>query len=493
MARVTKIESRRKAAPKRVAAYCRVSTDKDAQLYSLENQMNAFQFQLAQRQDWELVDIYADEGRSGTSLKHRARFLEMLEDCKAGKIDYIITKSVSRFARNTVDTLTTVRELQQYGVHVFFEKENIDTADSFSEMLLTIMASFAQEESRSISENVKWAIRKRFEAGEEVKVPLYGFCHRDKELYIIVEEEAAVVRQVFEQYVHGALPLEIMRDMSARGISPPAGNCWKRLQIDRMLKNEKYVGDSLLQKTYIENHLDHRQIRNKGQVPMFRVENAHAAIVDRHLFQQAQKIMELRKVSGGNSTYPYGTMLRCPHCGKILLHGSLNNFYYRGEKIQNGGWGCYGPGCCGRYLLIQNVLDRALLSAYMEKHGQEQHKVDFYWLDDTVEEILLGENRLTILWRDGETSAVPMDFAGERYFPSRYACFYNAFLERIRKGEKKNKYRFLMGLEQEEKERANHKDPRKTGNAASAGGGLLPGEHQIGSPGEQPGSAAGGI
>lgn len=493
MARVTKIEARRKVVFKRVAAYCRVSTEKDAQLYSLENQMKAFRFQLARRQDWKLVGIYADEGRSGTSLKHRARFLEMLEDCKAGKIDYIITKSVSRFARNTVDTLTTVRELQQYGVHVFFEKEGIDTADSFSEMLLTIMASFAQEESRSISENVKWAIRKRFEAGEEVKVPLYGFYHRDKELYLINEEEAAVVREVFERYVHGELPLEIMRDMTARSVKPPAGSCWKRLQIDRMLKNEKYIGDSLLQKTFIVDHLDHKQIRNTGQLPMFRVENAHAAIVDRHLFDQAQKILELRKVSGGNSAYPYGAMLRCPRCGKALIHGSLNNFYYAGEKIQNGGWGCYGPGGCGGYLLIQNVLDRALLSAYREKYGQEKPRVDFYWLDDTLEAILPGEDRLTLRWRDGETGAVPLDFAGERYHPGPYSRFYNDYLERIRRGEKKNKYRFLMGLEQEEEKNENHKDPRKTGGAAATGGGVLPGEHQAGGPGKQSGSPAGGL
>ena len=172
MSNVTRIEHPKAGAVKRVAAYCRVSTDKDAQKESLENQMAAFRVQLAQRSDWQMADLYVDEGLSGTSMKHRVKFLEMIEDCKAGKIDYIITKSVSRFARNTVDTLTTVRKLKEYGVYVYFEKEDIDTADSLSEMILTIMASFAQEESRSISENVKWGIRKRFEAGKEVKVPL---------------------------------------------------------------------------------------------------------------------------------------------------------------------------------------------------------------------------------------------------------------------------------------------------------------------------------
>jgi DNA invertase Pin-like site-specific DNA recombinase len=202
MKTVTKIEQPKAASRKRVAAYCRVSTDKDAQLESLENQMEAFRFRAAQRGDWDLVQIYADEGLSGTSVRGRVQFQQMIEDCKTGTIDYVITKSISRFARNTVDTLQTVRELQSYGVQLFFEKEGIDTADSLSEMVLTIMASFAQEESRSISENVKWGIRKRFEAGHEVKVPLYGFYHDDDELFLIQEDEAAVVQEIFARYVH---------------------------------------------------------------------------------------------------------------------------------------------------------------------------------------------------------------------------------------------------------------------------------------------------
>ena len=443
---VTRIEQPKAAYRKRVAAYCRVSTDHEAQLDSLENQMETFRFRAAQRGDWDLVNIYADEGLSGTSLKGRVQFQQMIEDCKAGKIDYIITKSISRFARNTVDTLQTVRELQGYGVQVYFEKEGIDTADSLSEMVLTIMASFAQEESRSISENVKWGIRKRFEAGHEVKVPLYGFYHTDDELFLIQEDEAAIVREVFERFVHGEAPAVIMDDMIARGVKPPAGKCWKRLQIDRMIKNEKYAGDVVLQKTYIENHLTHKQIRNHGDLPKFRVENAHEAIVDRHIFEQAQKIMAMRNVAVGNSTYPYGEMLRCPHCGKPLVHGSLNNFYYDGEKIQNGGWGCYSEGGCGDYLIIQNVLDEAMIKAYEEKYGRKKETVEFYWLDDTVEEIQLSEDRVTIKWRDGETSVVEMDFSEKRYSPSRYSVFYNDYLDRIRCGEKKNKYKFLMGL-----------------------------------------------
>ena len=449
MRTVTRIEQPRSESCKRVAAYCRVSTDKDAQLESLENQMAAFNMRIAMHPGWQLANLYVDEGLSGTSMKQRVQFRQMIEDCKAGQIDYIITKSVSRFARNTVDTLTTVRELKKYGVELYFEKEKIDTADIVSEMLLTVMASFAQEESRSISENVKWGIHKRFEAGQEVKVPLYGFYHTKDELFLVKEDEAEVVREIFERFVHGEMPMSILNDMIARGVKPPAGNCWKRLQLDRMIKNEKYAGDVVLQKTYVKDHLTHEQVRNRGDLPMFRVEDAHSAIVDRHIFNQAQKIMAMRNVGIGNSTYPYGKMLRCPHCGKPLVHGSLNNFYYDGEKIQNGGWGCYGEGGCGSYLIIQNVLDKALIEAYFRKFGERKETVEFYWLDDTVGSIELDEESVTIRWRDGKTSKVKLSFINGRYSPSAYADFYDDFLDAVRSGEKKNKYKNLMGLNRE--------------------------------------------
>jgi site-specific DNA recombinase len=449
MRTVTRIEQPRSESCKRVAAYCRVSTDKDAQLESLENQMAAFNMRIAMHPGWQLANLYVDEGLSGTSMKQRVQFRQMIEDCKAGQIDYIITKSVSRFARNTVDTLTTVRELKKYGVELYFEKEKIDTADIVSEMLLTVMASFAQEESRSISENVKWGIHKRFEAGQEVKVPLYGFYHTKDELFLVKEDEAEIVREIFERFVHGEMPMSILNDMIARGVKPPAGNCWKRLQLDRMIKNEKYAGDVVLQKTYVKDHLTHEQVRNRGDLPMFRVEDAHSAIVDRHIFNQAQKIMAMRNVGIGNSTYPYGKMLRCPHCGKPLVHGSLNNFYYDGEKIQNGGWGCYGEGGCGSYLIIQNVLDKALIEAYFRKFGERKETVEFYWLDDTVGSIELDEESVTIHWRDGKASKVKLNFISGRYSPSAYADFYNDYLDAVRSGEKKNKYKNLMGLNRE--------------------------------------------
>ncbi len=437
---------KRKQIKKRVAAYCRVSTDSDEQLGSLENQMAAFQHQVTLHEGWELVNIYVDEGISGTSAKHRAGFQKMIADCKAGKIDYIISKSISRFARNTTDCLNYVRELQSFGVELFFEKEGIDTADSYSEMLLTVMAAFAQEESRSLSENVKWGMRKRFEAGQEMRVPIYGYRHTEEELYIIVPEEAAIVKEIFTRYVHGETPSEILKDMIARKVPPPAGDNWKLLQIARMLRNEKYTGDVVLQKHYVESHLTHKEVKNRGEVPLYHIYNAHPAIIDRHLFAQAAAIARMRQVKTGNSSYPYDTMLRCPHCGETLVHGSLYPLYFGGKLVQNGGWGCYGPRGCGQFLIIQNLLDEAMLAAYHEKFGRMLERVDYYWLDDLVEKITLEDDRVKVLWKDGGENVIPLRFPHAHYDPSSASERYNAFLEKVRSGEAKTKGKFVMGL-----------------------------------------------
>lgn len=444
-------------ATKRVAAYCRVSTDSDDQLNSLENQMEAFHYQVAMHEDWELVDVYVDEGITGTSVKHRKGFQKMIADCEAGKVDYIITKSISRFARNTMDCLNYVRELQAMGVQLYFEKEGIDTAESISEMLLTVMAAFAQEESRSISENVKWGMRKRFEAGQEWKIPLYGYRHTEDEKFIIVPEEAAVVREVFTRYVHGETPREIVKHMEERGVTPPSGDKWKLLQIDRMLHNEKYTGDAVMQKNFIENHLTHKEVKNRGELPLYHLRNVHDPIIDRKLFAQAASIMKMREIKTGNSTYPYGTMLKCPYCGETLLHGGMYPVYFGGKHIQNGGWGCYGENGCRKFLLIQNVLDEAMLEAYDEKHRVEgkngrvkvtkrPSRVDYYWLDDLIDEIRLGDNVVTVFWKDGKTDTRQFAFPHSDYRPENAVVKYNAHLDRVRAGLTKTKGKFTMGL-----------------------------------------------
>ena len=432
---------------KRVAAYCRVSTDRNAQLESLENQRAAFQHQLALHEDWVLVNIYADEGKSGTSVKGRPQFQRMIDDCKAGLIDCILIKSISRFARNTLDCVSLVRELQGYGVQIYFEKENIDTSDIASEMLLVIMASFAQEESRSISENVKWGMRKRFESGKEMKVPVYGYRHTEKELYIIVPEEAEIVREIFTRYVHGETPSALVADLTTRNVSPPAGDCWKLLQISRMLHNEKYVGDVVLQKHYVENHLTHKEVRNNGELPLIHIENAHPAIIEKRLFVQAQQILAMRQVKTGNSSYPYADKLKCPYCGRTLVHGSLYSVLFAGERVHNGGWGCYGEGGCGQYLLIQNLLDHALRNAYERKYAVQMKTAEFYWIDDSFEQIILKKNNtVTLFWKDGDATTEELQITHEQLNPTSSAQRYHGFLEKVRTGKTKVKSKFLMGF-----------------------------------------------
>lgn len=431
---------------KRVAAYCRVSTDSNEQLGSLENQISAFRFQVDLRDDWQLVKIYSDEGVTGTNTSHRKGFLKMIEDCKNGKIDYVITKSISRFARNTVDCLNYVRQLQSLGVELYFEKEGIDTADITSEMLLVIMAAFAQEESRSISENTKWGVRKRFEAGKETRIPIYGYRHTENEMYIVEPEEAAIVKEVFTRYAHGETSSEIMQDMIARNVPPPAGDRWKTLQIWRMLHNEKYIGDAVLQKYYIENHLTHKEVKNKGELPIYHISNAHPAIIDRHLFAQAGAIAGMRDVRIGRSSYPYNTMLKCPYCGETLEHGCLLLLRIGGQKFSNGGWGCYGPNGCKQYLMIQNLLDTAMITAYKQKYGKTLDKVDYYWLDDLVDRIELGEDLVTVCWKDGDKQTLLLTIPRKQYLPKQAAQKYNCFLDRVKTGETRVKEKYIMGL-----------------------------------------------
>jgi hypothetical protein len=309
------------------------------------------------------------------------------------------------------------------------------------------MASFAQEESRRISENIKWGKRKRFEEGKEDMVRIFGYCHTSDERYTISPKEAEIVREIFYRYVHGETRRQIAADLRERGIKTYSSGRWRHLLIDRMLNNEKYVGDAILQKTYAENHLTHKLVRNTGELPKYYVKDSHPAIVDRHLFEQAQKILKMRNVKYGNISYPYGEMLECPYCRKTLVHGSLKDISCAGNRIHNGGWGCYGKDGFRKYLVIQIFLDDAVISAYSKKHGIKMEKVDFYWLDYFIERILPGENDVSVIWKDGETTVAKMKFPKERFLPSPFSDFYNSYLERIRSGKKKNKNRFLMGLE----------------------------------------------
>lgn len=304
---------------RRVAGYARVSTDHEVQATSYESQMRYYSEYINGRDDWEFVKMYSDEGISGTNTKLRTGFKSMVEDALDGKIDLIITKSVSRFARNTVDSLTTVRQLKEVGVEIYFEKENIWTLDSKGELLITIMSSLAQEESRSISENVTWDLRKQFAEGK-VHFPytnVLGFKAGEDGAIVVDQDEAKTVRYIFQQALIGKSPYHIAKDLTEQVIPSPSGKShWNATTIKRMLRNEKYKGDALLQKTYTTDFLTKKKNINRGELPQYYVENNHEAIVDRETFDAVQQVLENK--GRKSSTTIFSSKLVCGDCGHFF-------------------------------------------------------------------------------------------------------------------------------------------------------------------------------
>ena len=268
---------------RRVAGYARVSTDSEEQLTSYEAQVDYYTQYIKANPEWQFVAVYTDEGISATNTKHRDGFNRMVQDALDGKIDLIVTKSVSRFARNTVDSLTTVRKLKEKGVEVYFQKEHIYTLDSKGELLITIMSSLAQEESRSISENVTWGQRKRFADGK-VSMPYRHFLGYRKGadgLPEIVPEEAELVRRIYKLFMQGKTAHAIGKILTSEGIPTPAGKAkWQSSTIESILQNEKYRGDARLQKKFTVDFLQKKMKVNEGEVPQYYVENIHPAIID---------------------------------------------------------------------------------------------------------------------------------------------------------------------------------------------------------------------
>ncbi|MBR0380482.1 MAG: recombinase family protein [Mogibacterium sp.] len=310
-----------KVKKRRVAGYARVSTDHEEQASSYEAQVDYYTAYINSRDDWEFVGIYTDEGISATNTKKREGFRTMISDALEGKIDLIITKSVSRFARNTVDSLTTVRQLKDAGIEIYFEKENIWTLDSKGELLITIMSSLAQEESRSISENVTWGHRKRFADGK-VSFAYSNFLGLDydwdNKKLVVNEEQAEVVRLIFRLFLEGLTPHAIAKDLTRRGIKSPMGkDIWRQGTVDRILRNEKYKGDALLQKQVTVDFLQKKVKKNEGEAPQYYVKDNHEAIIEPEIFDMVQVELEKRK----NSTHRYSgvsifsSKIKCGDCG----------------------------------------------------------------------------------------------------------------------------------------------------------------------------------
>ena len=305
---------------RRVAGYARVSTDSEEQQTSYEAQVSYYTEYIQKRDDWEFAGVYTDQGISATNTKHRDGFNRMIADALDGKIDLIVTKSVSRFARNTVDSLTTVRKLKEKGVEVYFEKENIYTLDSKGELFITIMSSLAQEESRSISENVTWGQRKRMADGK-VTMPygrFLGYRKGEDGLPEIVPEEAEVVKLIYKSFMEGLSYYKIAKMLMEREIPAPAGGeKWHRRTVESILTNEKYKGSALLQKKFTVDFLTKKQRVNEGEVPQYFIEDSHPPIIEPEEFELVQAEIARRKEIGKvySSSNIFSTKLVCSCCG----------------------------------------------------------------------------------------------------------------------------------------------------------------------------------
>ena len=372
----------------RVAPYCRVSTGSEEQLTSFTAQMDYYTQRIADTEGWSMVKMYADKGITGTSAKKRPEFLKMIRDAEKGKIDLVITKSVSRFTRNTLDGLEYVRRLKRCGVGVYFEKENTNTLNMSNEMILTFMMSQAQSESESLSTNVKWGFRKRFQDG-------VVYYHYDSFLGYregpdgqpeIDPDQAPVVRRIFARYLMGHSVARICRDLMADGVpTARGGGKWCDTTVRNILQNEKYIGDAILQKTFSADLFDDRQqIKNEGQLPKYYVHECHPAIIDRDTFQRVQEEMarrsSLRKTSSKTKTeqgkysgkYAFGELLVCSECGSPYRRVT---YMPRGQKRYV--WRCinrleHGTRVCRRSATMEEPELQATVAAAMNQRFQRQ-------------------------------------------------------------------------------------------------------------------------
>jgi len=362
----------------RVAAYCRVSTDSEEQASSYDVQIAHYTSYINSNPEWELAGIFADDGISGTNTKKREEFNRMIEACMEGKIDMVITKSISRFARNTLDCLKYIRQLKDKNIPVFFEKENINTMDSKGEIMLTIMASLAQQESQSLSQNVKLGIQYRYQQGE-VQVNhnrFLGYTKDENKRLVIVPEEAEVIKRIYREYLEGASLIQIARGLEADGILTAAKKPkWRPESIKKILQNEKYIGDALLQKTYTVDFLSKKRVVNNGIVPQYYVENSHEPIIPREIFMQVQEELVRRAnlYTGKNgkkrvysSKYALSSIVFCSECGEIYRRVHWNNRGCRSivwrcaSRLEEKGSDCTSP------TVNEEVLQAAVVRAINE-------------------------------------------------------------------------------------------------------------------------------
>ena len=436
-------QQRERQAAIRVAAYCRVSTNLEVQELSLETQMKAYNKIIQDHPGWVLAGIYADQGISGTSVSHRREFLRMIEDAKAGRIQYILAKSISRFSRNTVDLLAYVRELKNYGVSVYFEKERIDTGNIISEFMLSILAAAAQEEIISLSNNVKIGKRMRFAAGIPSWTNIYGFYKGENGEWLVQEEEAAIVRRIFKEYILGRSLTEICRQLMAENVPSPSGKTiWGATALSKIIHNEKYIGDVRMQKSFTIDPIQNIEVNNReAKIRQYYKENHHVAIVDRDVFQMAQEIAAMKDLHRGESQYPYYGILKCPLCGENMVRSSLP------RNSRTMGWTCAGKPseqgnlrrqrtACPPFYILDNYINNAFWTALKSVDSRKLHaiihdykargpviqmldlkkrskrgKIEYWMLRELVESISFPMwTKMQIVWRCGLTSCVEIKY-----------------------------------------------------------------------------------
>ena len=340
MKKVTKIAQNiadlTEQAKRRVAAYCRVSTDSDEQLESLDTQIKHYESYINANPEWEFAGLYYDEGITGTKKEKRPELLRMIADCESRKIDLIVTKSISRFARNTTDCLELVRKLLDLGVFIYFEKENINTGSMESELMLSILSGLAENESFSIAENNKWSIKRRFQNGTyKISYPPYGYDNVDGEM-VVNKSEAKIVRLIFSEILAGKGTNKIADDLNKRKIPTKKGGCWTSTTIRGMIGNEKYTGDVVFQKTYTDEHFNRHN--NHGEKDQYLIRNHHEAIISHEEFEAAQDIIEQRgkekrlekQSKKYQNRYPCSGKIICGQCGgtfKRRTHTSGKHLY----------------------------------------------------------------------------------------------------------------------------------------------------------------------
>lgn len=402
---ITKVEPQQPVLKhkKRVAAYARVSMETERLQHSLSAQISYYNEKIQKSPDWLFVGVYADDGISGTGTAKRDEFQRLIADCDAGKVDLVLTKSISRFARNTVDLLETVRHLKEIGVDVWFERENIHSLDGDGEVMLSILASFAQEESRSISDNCKWGIRKRFEKG----VPnghfrVYGYRWEGDDL-VPVPEEAVIVRRIFQNFLDGKSRLETEREFASEGITTRDGCPWVDSNIKQVLSNVTYTGNMLLQKEYISDPITKKRKKNRGELPQYFVANTHEALIDKETFDYVQEEMARRKELGAlankslNITCFTGK-LKCPHCGVSLMHNKRQKQagtedYWKCGTTKKKGGKCPVKGCirddklrlaCARALGLQDFDEAVFLKKVDFISVPERYRIEIHLRDGAV-------------------------------------------------------------------------------------------------------------